>query len=235
MTSKQEKLVISEALGTTFPDRFGLLSNSFTDAAVATFRGASGEHPDSLRFFWEQTRFLGSAAMRNLLGHHPDMTSGNTLAVAIPRAAYPFMEGGLQEAQLPVLYTNDGGFKDSSKPLIPDDLPSMRLDYLLIWDPVIDTGATYERTVRALNERGVIADNIIAVAVITHPPTAEVLLGRHPNLSIVTFDLEPETIPAPTGNGRWLAGFGDIGGVVAAAITTCPELSTGLVQPGFYH
>lgn len=234
MATMQEKQAVSEILNTSFPDRFSLLSNSFTQPAVTIFREASGEQPDSLLPFWGQTEFLGATAMKNLLGRFPNITSENTLAIAIPRAAYPFMQGGLREVSLPVLYTNDGGFKDPSKPLIPHDLPPMHLEYLFIWDPVIDTGATYERTLGELERRGVSANKTVAVAVITHPPTAEVLLARHPDLSIVTFDLESDTIPAPSGNGRWLSGFGDIGGVVATAANYHPDLYSRLTQPGFY-
>lgn len=238
---KAETLRTADQLSREFGNRFLFLPHTWTQHHVDAFRQSSPDKPHSLLPFWNATTQLGRLAMQKATGvmlatfgqNGHDMHS---LAVAIPRGAYPFFDGIRQYSpNMPFIITNDGGNKNPEKPLVPENVPSMHVGTLLLADPVIDTGTTIRRTVASLVTQGVIADQMIALGVIVHSPTARALLEEFPTLHIVTADIEDNWIPAPNGEGRWLAGFGDIGGNVQAAAKHHPELERHLLQPAMYH
>lgn len=240
MRNKQETLQTAEQLSEQYGNRFLLLSQYWTQPHVEAFRKATPDDEATLLPFWQATEELGRIAMQKATGVMlPQLNRNNhdtpALAVVIPRGAYPFLNGIHEHPPyVPFLVTNDGGNKNPGKPLIPEEVPSMHVGSLLLVDPVIDTGATIRRTVTALDARGVVADQIIVLGVIAHSPTARNLLAEYPNFYIVTADIEDDWIPAPDGKGRWLAGFGDIGGNVQAAATRHPSLGEYIKEPGLY-
>lgn len=240
MPSRPETLQTAEQLSQEFGNRFLLLSQSWTQPYVEAFRRATPADEATLLPFWQATEKLGRLAMQKATGVMlPQLNQNNhhtpALAIAIPRGAYPFLYGIRQYSpHIPFIITNDGGNKNPIKPLIPEAVQPTSVGRLLLIDPVIDTGETLRRTIGGLNQRGVVADHVIALGVIAHSPTVRSLLEQYPALHIVTADIEDSWIPAPDGNGRWLAGFGDIGANVQAAIIRHPALGKHMKEPGLY-
>lgn len=228
MRDERLKQQAIEGLTRQFGARFTHLSPDWNRPNIAIFREADHRQPSTLQPFWNATVELGRAAMQ----HVPATDSTSAIIVCIPRGSYPFAEGArtiLPHARY--IITNDGGLRTDG-PLMPDDVPPLHVGRLIIADPVLDTGATLDKTLTALDER-IDADLLVMLTVIAHPPTAERVLQQYPLLHLVTADTENSFVPAPSGNGRWLAGFGDIGANAEAyaKLTDQPRL---MPAPGWY-
>ena len=188
---KRENIV---ELTREFSHRFTYLEDS---PNIANFRQADHQRPETLLPFWGATVALGQALMRRV----PATDNPSALIVCIPRGAYPFAEGArtiIPHAD--VLVTNDGGLRTDG-PLIPDGVPIRQVGTLVIADPVLDTGATLDRTLAGLDRR-IERDRLIMLSVISHPDTARRVLQQYPDLHLITADTEDKFIPAPDGRGR---------------------------------
>ncbi len=211
--------------------RFCLLDGQAGEA-VEMFRAA---RPDNLGEFWGATHHLGRMSMEVAQG----MCEGDgscdlgKVLVGIPRGGYPMLAGAREFSHDGLVVTNDGGEKRSDLPLLPENFRDMTVSALILVDPVLDTGKTVRRTLTACEQNGVKAEKVILLTVIAHPPTVGTLLQEYPNLSIISADTESGIIPQPDGS-RWLAGFGDAGGQVAASFAQDENLLAFKMPPGFY-
>lgn len=223
-----EKFEVIRKLEEQFGHRFTHLPEKWNEQLVRNFREASPINPDSLQPFWDATVALGKATMY----HVPAILNHSALFVCVPRGAYPLTIGVTEQYRnVGIIVTNDGAYKNSD-PLIPDSVPKQSIGTLFFVDSVLDQGGTLDKTLEALSRR-IFAERIVMPTVIAHPPTVERVLLQYPSLHIVTADTESKFIPAAVGSGFWLAGFGDIGGIVEAYATETGQ-SHLMSPPGWY-
>ena len=233
----EDKIGMMNSLEKRFGERISHPPLVETKDAVATFRGATEAQ---LGDFWEATSLLGKLASERMItvlngNMTRDVIPDDFLVVGIPRGTYPFLSGVMGVIdRSPVVITNDGEIKDESRPLVPEEITGFQTETIVIVDPVIDKGNTIRRTMSAFNDLGVVADRVVSLAVVSHPPTIVELLDDFSELFIITVETENELVQSPEGDEMWLKGFGDIGGLAKASIEANESLSELWLDPGFY-
>ncbi|MDP1722778.1 MAG: uracil phosphoribosyltransferase [Candidatus Gottesmanbacteria bacterium] len=194
-----------------FGSRFACLPRAWFRSDVSSFRDADPDDRNSLDSFWISTVSLGSAAATRI----PVVDNESRVFVCVPRGSYPLTWGARESfPDAPLIITNDGAHKTIG-PLMSNEVPDQHVGSLIIVDSVLDQGGTLDRTIAACDGR-ISAEQIVMLTVIAHPPTVERVLNQYPTLHIITADTESNFTPAKVGTGNWLAGFGDIGGLVEA-------------------
>lgn len=135
------------------------------------------------------------------------------LVMAIPRGGTDMGNGIAQVMQTLCLYTNDGNNRRRDLPLLPATFPfGKEIDELIITDAITASGQTASKTITEANKAASIG-KVVYITGLATPQGILKLLEEHENLSIITADIEEESmwVEKDGKNVLFVSNVGDIG------------------------